>query len=105
MTDERTGRLFKLYDNVEIISTTGERIFAYKLSENNYESKSAIMHAFVDDLYKAMASFLKEKKANAAATANLAKGGKGAAIAQISVEDSRVFSCTKDQLSQAVSFS
>ncbi|KAJ3285031.1 hypothetical protein HDU76_008193, partial [Blyttiomyces sp. JEL0837] len=103
IADERTGRLFRLYDSIDVMSQTGERLFAYKLSEDSYATKSSLLQGFVEDLYKASSAYAKERKNAAPSMASSAKGVKSLVTTLLPVaDDARVFMCTKEQLSQAI---
>ncbi|KAI9344819.1 hypothetical protein DFJ73DRAFT_493959 [Zopfochytrium polystomum] len=103
LADERAGRLFQLYDTIEVNAQRGERAFAYKLSEDISSLKTNILLTFVEDLHKANASWLKERKVQQGALQpfklNEAKGQLGNLLP---LDDSKMFSCTKDSLTQAV---
>ncbi|KAJ3107131.1 hypothetical protein HDU97_004824 [Phlyctochytrium planicorne] len=114
LADERTGRLFKLYDTIDIQSQNGDRTFSFRLSDDDYNAKGAILHAFVDDLYRANAQYYKEKKSAVAPllhSSSHSGNGKNnnsqnkellTFMANSAIEENRIFACTKENLSQAI---
>ncbi|KAJ3231446.1 hypothetical protein HDU81_003753 [Chytriomyces hyalinus] len=99
LVDERSGKLFKVYDHVEVQSLTGERQFAFTVEEKNYGAKTLMIQGFVEDLYKAHAIQSKETKMqNIQAAAMQANGKTGA----VEGNENRVFSCSKESLAKAI---
>ncbi|KAJ3415446.1 hypothetical protein HDV05_004888 [Chytridiales sp. JEL 0842] len=106
IADERTGRLFKLYDTTDIKSQDGDRRFAFNITEDEYSTKSNILHTFVEDLWRAAQESKTEKNASIAAAA-MQKGKSKAYAAhhqahQPTADDNRTFTCSKDALSKAI---
>ncbi|KAJ3291858.1 hypothetical protein HK104_005749 [Borealophlyctis nickersoniae] len=103
LSDERTGRLFKLYESIESPPASGQPAFAFKLSEEAYEGKAGILNAFVADLWKAAGAFVREFKTNKPAKGAKPIPGAAALIAPGGpFDEARVFACTKEALSQSI---
>ncbi|KAJ3193176.1 hypothetical protein HK101_005301 [Irineochytrium annulatum] len=106
LSDERSGRLFKIYDSVDIPSVSPDRAFGFRISEDDYAAKSAIVQNFVEDLYRACNAYLKDKRVSpAAAVVTKVKKDQPAAPATPTptiIDDPKVFVCTKESLSKAV---
>ncbi|KAJ3131654.1 hypothetical protein HK100_006143 [Physocladia obscura] len=98
LVDERTGKLFKIYEHIEVLSHTGEKQFAFQVTDKNYTTKSLILQGFIDDLYKANTLFIKERRHTIFSVESSGK----AAIAGKPEDNDRLFSCTKDNLAKAI---
>lgn len=59
LTDERIGRLFRVSDNIEISSITGNPDLAFKMSERDYSAKSEIFSEFLNDLYQTNCEYVR----------------------------------------------
>ncbi|KAI9350860.1 hypothetical protein BDR26DRAFT_512554 [Obelidium mucronatum] len=99
LVDERTGKLFKAYEQIEVQPATGERQFAFRVTDSNYNTKTLILQGFIDDLYRSNTVYLKEKKKESVMTTAQVLAGNKPAKAE---DDDRIFCCTKDQLAKAV---
>ncbi|KAJ3140712.1 hypothetical protein HDU90_008015 [Geranomyces variabilis] len=105
LADERTGRLFKVYDSIDVPSLTGHKSFAYRLGEEDYAAKTGIINEFVRDLWKANVAYLKEVQEGPKAGSKTAKTPAQVAAsvtANMALDPTRVFACTKDALSNTV---
>ncbi|KAJ3128094.1 hypothetical protein HK098_005148 [Nowakowskiella sp. JEL0407] len=61
LTDEKTGRLFKVYENLDIPGNSGGN-YAFKITEEDYLSKLRMFEGFVNDLGKSNSSFILHMK-------------------------------------------
>ncbi|KAI8608227.1 hypothetical protein BC830DRAFT_1156088, partial [Chytriomyces sp. MP71] len=110
LSDERSGKLFKIYDYVEAQSTTGERQFAYTVQEKDYDIKTLMLQGFVDDLYKAHNIHVKERKTIATknnvdiAVGTLAKPSSASKNKSegVALDANRIFACSKELLAKAI---
>ncbi|KAJ3056732.1 hypothetical protein HK097_004593 [Rhizophlyctis rosea] len=106
LSDERSGQLFKVYDTVGVPSASGEPEYAFKIGEDAYEQKQALLFAFVAELNKVGSQFIKDNKPAAKPTSRVSKvTSSGAAVpapVMIPLDEHKVFACTKDQLTQAI---
>ncbi|KAJ3155281.1 hypothetical protein HDU86_004371 [Geranomyces michiganensis] len=105
LADERTGRLFKVYDSLDVPSLTGHKSFAYRLGEDDYAAKTQLINEFVRELWKANVAFMKEVQEGPKSGAKIAKPppqANAAANANAVLDPTRVFACTKDALSNTV---
>ncbi|KAJ3020639.1 hypothetical protein HKX48_000485 [Thoreauomyces humboldtii] len=106
LADERTGRLFKVYESIDVPSQTGEKGFAFRLGEEDYTAKTGMINELVRDLWKANVAFMKEvqdtqKLSGAKVAKTVAQGAANASINQV-LDPLRVFACTKDALSNTI---
>ncbi|KAJ3015420.1 UNVERIFIED_CONTAM: hypothetical protein HDU68_012744 [Siphonaria sp. JEL0065] len=99
LVDERTGKLFKAYEQIEVQPASGERQFAFRVTDSNYNTKMLILQGFIDDLYRSNTIYLKEKKKEGGNVAAQVLAGKPPPKGE---EDERQFCCTRDQLAKAV---
>ncbi|KNC95831.1 uncharacterized protein SPPG_09577 [Spizellomyces punctatus DAOM BR117] len=103
LADERTGRLFKVYESIDVPAPTGEKGFAFRMSEEDYTAKTGMVNEFVRDLWKANATFMREVQELQKGSKSKGAQATGAtALAQAALDDSRVFACTKELLSQTI---
>ncbi|KAI8821098.1 uncharacterized protein EV422DRAFT_53275 [Fimicolochytrium jonesii] len=101
LADERTGRLFRVYDSLDIPSSTANKAFAFRMTEDDYAVKTAMIHDFVKDLWRANSALLKEiQEPEKNMPAN--KQPKVVSGPNPLLEHGRVFTCTRDMLGQAI---
>ncbi|KAJ3074051.1 hypothetical protein HDU98_012246 [Podochytrium sp. JEL0797] len=101
LTDERTGKLFRSYETIEVQPGSGERQFAFKVTDRNYNAKTLILQGFVEDLYKSNSIFLRESRKSTAIPATQILAGNAKTSSSLT-QDVKVFCCTKDQLAKAI---
>ncbi|KAI8912985.1 hypothetical protein DFJ77DRAFT_63797 [Powellomyces hirtus] len=105
LADERTGRLFKVYESIDVPSLTGQKSYAFRLGEEDYAAKTGMVNEFVRDLWKANVAFMKEaQEPQKGAGAKAAKAVQGATPQPTNplLDHTRIFACTKDQLSNTI---
>ncbi|KAJ3393731.1 hypothetical protein HDU84_001138 [Entophlyctis sp. JEL0112] len=100
LVDERSGKLFKIHDFIEIQSQTGERQFAFKVTDKSYNTKSLILQSFVEDLYKANAIQMKERKHSTIVNDGQI-GTKGFVMGR-QIDDDKLFCCSRENLAKAI---
>ncbi|KAJ3344282.1 hypothetical protein HDU93_000072 [Gonapodya sp. JEL0774] len=88
LADERSGKLFRKVDFINVSSTLSPGL-NFKISEQDFADKSAIIQGLVQDLYRGMEAWNKETKL--------------ARLANVKIDESKSFSVSRDYLSQVIS--
>ncbi|KAI9090171.1 hypothetical protein DFS34DRAFT_376408 [Phlyctochytrium arcticum] len=104
LADERTGRLFKVYENIDVSSNSGDRTLAFRLAEEDYATKTSMINEFTKDLWKAHGVLLREAQEAQKIPGRKPAPGQMAPpspFAQL-IDEPRVFICTRDALTQAI---
>ncbi|KAI8813737.1 hypothetical protein BJ742DRAFT_377219 [Cladochytrium replicatum] len=99
LLDECMGRAFKIYDSRDIPMSEDCK-YAYKLSEDDYESKLQIFEQFIGDLAKAKLALLKSLRDESKNVKGVRKTELQGTYTRLA-EDS-LFACGKKELSQAL---
>ncbi|KAJ3000741.1 hypothetical protein HDV02_003543 [Globomyces sp. JEL0801] len=107
LTDERMGRLFRASDNTDIQSVTGLNEFAFKISDDDYTTRSNIFNDFLAELFQANQDFAlsvkSQKTRKASQYAPGAPNSKPDDSAMSAVfDDRRIFACKKTDLATVV---
>ncbi|KAH6596262.1 hypothetical protein BASA50_005306 [Batrachochytrium salamandrivorans] len=106
LTDERLGKLFKNNETASITSLTYASEFLFQISEQDYNTKSAIFNSFLSDLHRGNADFLRDLKEKLFLSTSVksAKNQQRIDESQLAsvFDDKRTFSCNKEYLGQTI---
>ncbi|RKO94360.1 hypothetical protein BDK51DRAFT_14745, partial [Blyttiomyces helicus] len=105
LTDERTGRLYKIYESIEVPSPLDNHGAAYRLAEEDCDGKANIIAGFIAELYRFRTHFIKEQRDTKLRGSKALSSSTKREIHEHIInmfEEQRMFCCSKDQLSDAV---
>ncbi|KAI8906770.1 hypothetical protein EDD86DRAFT_192926 [Gorgonomyces haynaldii] len=109
LSDERVGKLFREAGSVTVPSPADQPEFSFRITEEDYGTRSSIFNHFLADLFSSNNALIQELRSIevAAIAKSNAKGNQKAAVDEATmrlniIDDKRIYACKKEDLAKAV---